>query len=486
MARERELSFSAQMSDAEALMWNVEKDPWLNPSGAMIVIFDGPLDMARFRRRMATAVAAVPRLRERVQPGFGRLAPPSWATDPEFDLDYHLRHIALPTPGTERQLFDLCTRLYEDPFDRTRPLWSFTVIDGLAGGRSALFSKLHHSIADGIGAMRLSELYIDIERDATDPEPVDLTEVIADALAAEKADDDHPDSPAENLLRSAGHLARRQAGIFRRAAGEVAIWSADPLRARDRAEDVAGVAKTAFEQLTPDGEHQPGSPLWSRRSRHRHLEVVHLKLDDVKAAGKALGGSINDVFVTGAALGALRYHLDRGVPVDGLNATFIVSTRTDDAIGGNSFTPAVLRVPGDLDDAEALMHELQTRMQERRDQVADGGENLASLAGVANWLPTSVVTQMARARSSSIDFATSNMRGAPITTYVAGAKALRMIVMGPVAGTAMNMTTLSYDGKLDIGLFIDPVAVEEPAELRRSINAAYRDVLAAGGVINNG
>ena len=484
MTRERELRFSAQMSDAEALMWNVEKDPWLNPSGAMIVIFDQPLDMDLFVERMKVAVAKVPRLRERVQPGFGRLAPPMWATDPEFDIGYHLRHIALPGAGTERQLFDLCTRIYEDPFDRTRPLWNFTVIDGLEGGRGALFSKLHHSIADGIGAMRLSEIYIDLERDAAAPEPVDLDVVIAEAIAAEEADEDRPESPTENLLRSAGHAFRRQAGIVRRAAGEVAIWSADPLRARDRAEDVAGVAKTALDQMTPDEEHASGSPLWADRSRHRRLEVVSLPLKKVKKAGKAMGGSINDVFVTGAALGALRYHADRDTPVDGLNATFVVSTRTDNAIGGNSFTPVVLRIPGGIDDPKVLFDEMQERMTARRDEVAQGGETLASLAGVANWLPTSVVTQMARARSSSIDFATSNMRGAPITTYVAGAQAERMIVMGPVAGTAMNITTLSYDGTLEIGLFIDPVAVEDPSALRDCMDAAYADLFEAAGAGN--
>ena len=479
MTRERELRFAAQMSDAEALMWNVEKDPWLNPSGAMIVIFDTPLDMDLFRERMKVAVAKIPRLRERVNPGFGRLAPPSWATDPEFDLDYHLRHVALPGAGTERQLFDLCTRLYEDPFDRTRPLWGFTVIEGLEGGRGALFSKLHHSIADGIGAMRLSEIYIDLERDVEAPEAVDLDAIITEAIAAEEADEDRPDNATENLLRSAGHAFRRQAGIVRRAAGEVAIWSADPLRARDRAEDVAGVAKTALDQMTPSEEEATGSPLWADRSRHRRLEVVSLPLKKVKKAGKALGGSINDVFVTGAALGALEYHAERNTPLDGLNATFVVSTRTDDAIGGNSFTPAVLRIPGHAADPQKMFTELQERMAARRDEVAEGGETLAALAGVANWLPTSVVTQMARARSSSIDFATSNMRGAPVTTYVAGAEAERMIVMGPVAGTAMNITTLSYNGNLEIGLFIDPVAVEDPAALRDCMEQAYADLFAA-------
>ena len=100
MAEEREQRSNRGMSDAEALMWNVEKDPWLNPSGASVTILDRPLDMEVFRGRIAHAISEVPRMRERVVAGLGRLSPPEWRPDPEFDLDYHLRHIALPPPGT--------------------------------------------------------------------------------------------------------------------------------------------------------------------------------------------------------------------------------------------------------------------------------------------------------------------------------------------------------------------------------------------------
>ena len=156
--KERELRFAPHLSDAEALMWNLEKDPWLNPSGATVLLLDKPVDVAAFRRRVAHAVAEVSRLRERVVPTTARVAPPVWRTDPEFDLDHHVRVLGLPGPGTERQLLDLATLLYEDPYDRTRPLWQFVVIEGLQGGRGALFFKLHHTIADGIGAVRLAEV----------------------------------------------------------------------------------------------------------------------------------------------------------------------------------------------------------------------------------------------------------------------------------------------------------------------------------------
>ena len=135
---QREQRFEERMSDAEALMWNVEKDPWLNPSGGSLIMLDGPIDLDHFKAMLAAAVAEVPRLRERVVPSFGRLSPPTWQPDAEFDLDYHVRNVALPKPGDERQLLDLVAQIYQDPYDRTRPLWMFYVIDGVAGGATAM------------------------------------------------------------------------------------------------------------------------------------------------------------------------------------------------------------------------------------------------------------------------------------------------------------------------------------------------------------
>ena len=483
----RETRFEQTMSDAEALMWNIEKDPWLNPSGAMISILDRPLDIELFKARLRTAIAEIPRLRERVVPGFGRLSPPTWATDPEFDFDYHVRHIALPAPGTERQLLDLSTRLYEDPFDRTRPLWMFVCIDGLEGGRGAVFSKMHHTVTDGIGAIRLSERYIEAERYAPAPASVDLAAVIADALAAERADDDDGANsdgaaPRGSLRRSLGHVARRQAGFARRTFGEVATWTGDPVMAREFAEEMIGATKSTIGQLgAADSGTPSGSELWSSRSRRRHLETIGLPLDAVKTAGRALGGSINDVFVAGAAMGALDYHEKRGAKPEGLNASFVVSTRVDDAIGGNSFTPTKLSVPGSYESPRKFLVEVRDRMSECRDAVSDGGA-FRGLAGVANLLPTSIVTQMARAQAANIDFATSNLRGAWFPTFMSGAAVLHNIVMGPVAGTAMNITAMSHNGQLDIGFFMDPAAIDDPDELRECMRTAYKRLLVAGGV----
>jgi WS/DGAT/MGAT family acyltransferase len=477
------------MSDAEALMWNVEKDPWLNPNGGMVTILDRPVDFDQFRRRMANAVAKVSRLRERVVPGLGRLSPPRWATDPEFDFDFHVRRVTLPAPGTVRQLYDLATRLYEDPFDRTRPLWLFIAIDGLERGRGALFWKMHHSITDGIGAVRLSELYMERQRQADPPPEVDLRQVIAGAIEQEAAEAAATGSGGGSLVetaaRTVGHLWRRQAGRAQRAVGEMAIWTADPLRAVDVANDVKGSALSAYRQLTRSGDVSGGSPLWTGRSRRRHLESLRVPLEEAKAAGKALGGSVNDVFVTGAVNGALAYHERRGVAVDALNISFVVSTRTDKAIGGNSFTPTLVQVPGGEMAPEARFHEIRDRMAAKREAVSGEG-GFAGLAGLANLLPTSLVTQVARSQAAKMDFATSNLRAAPFPTYISGAEVLENATMGPVAGTAFNLTTISYNGSLDMGMFIDPAAVEDPADLRACMLEGYAELLAAGGVVLDG
>jgi diacylglycerol O-acyltransferase / wax synthase len=487
--RPREQRFEQRMSDAEALMWNVEKDPWLNPSGGMVTICDRPIDYEQFRHRMRNAALHIPRLRQRVVPGFGRLSTPAWSFDAEFDFDYHIRRITLPAPGTRRDLLDLATRLYEDPFDRTRPLWLFVVIDGLDDGRGALFWKTHHSISDGIGMIRLSELYMERKREAPLPPDVDLDAVVAESIAPpvdepKEQGGDRAASLRATATKSIAHVWRRQAGIARRVLGELALWPADPQRVVDAAEGVVGSVRSTVDQVRGGGDVAGGSPLWKERSRRRHLEGLRINLEHAKAAGKTLGGSVNDFFVTGAIMGALAYHAERKSEVDALNISFVVSTRTDTAAGGNSFTPTRVQIPGGAMPAEERFAVVRKQIAAKRAGVRGAGA-MSNLAGVANLLPTSVVTRVARSQAAKMDFATSNLRAAPFPMYISGAEVLENITMGPVAGTAFNLTAISYNGSLDMGVFIDPAAVEDPAGLRRNLEQAYQHLLEAGGIVTD-
>ena len=478
----REQRFAPQMSEAETLMWHVEQDPWLNPSGGSVTILDRPLDLDRFRRVIAHAVAAVPRLRERVVPARTPWSTPLWQPDREFDLSYHVRAVALPPPGTMRQLLDVVALNHQDPFDRSRPLWMFMVVDGLQGDRGALIWKAHHVVADGIGQSRLAELYLDRERDAPSTTDVDLDAVIAGAnIKTEGGPGSALDIPLEGI-RTLAHLVRAELTLARRVLGELALWGADPLRAADAARGVLGTVQHTRTQLLGSSERPGGSPLWRRRSRHRHLELLRVPLDAAHAAAETLGGTVNDFFVAGAIDGAISYHRQRGASLEALNITFVVSTRDDAAIGGNAFTPVRVQIPAEPLDTKERFHSVSARLSARRGEVHGAGM-LSCLAVLGRLLPASVVTGAARSQAAKIDFATSNLRGARSTRYLCGSEVLESYAYGPLAGTAFNLTAMSYHGSLHLALFVDPVAVSSPADLRADMEAAFGRLMDAGGML---
>ena len=480
--REREVDNADRMSEHEALMWSIEKDPWLNPSGGSIALLDQPVDRARFMRQMRAGIARTPRLYQRAVPGFGRISTPAWVPDAEFDINAHVREVVLPVPGTDRQLLDLATQLYSEPLDRTRPLWRFVLISGLEGGRGALWAMIHHSVADGIGQMRMAEMYQDLDRDAPPAPEVDLERVIDDAVMAHQAKEsggNTADSVMSTLRNSALHLTRRQWGISRRMAGEVALWPADPRRISDVMAVAVDSFKAAVRHLSPSSERSPASPLWSGRSRHRHLEWVRIDVGELKMAGKVLGGSINDVFMAGLVEAVHRYHVEHGTLIESTNTSFVLSTRSDGKVGGNSFTPVPLTLPAGPMSPHARVAAVVDMTAKAKDEAQRTG-GMTGLSGIANLLPISVVTQAARSAAHHVDFATSNLRGAPIPLFCAGAKVLATVAMGPVAGTGANITAMSYDGAFDIGIFADPAAITDPTAFARYVEASFADLIAAG------
>jgi len=456
-----------RMSDAEALMWNLEKDPALASSFANVTILDQPPDIERLRRTMERAVRLIPRLQQRVVPGFGRLAPPEWQDDPGFDLEYHIRHIALPDPGDERTLFDLAATLATLPLERTRPLWEFTIIDGLDGGRSALFQKIHHTITDGEGGVRMSAEFIDLSREEQDRPEV---------AEAEDESDAPPTNIAESMVETATHNLRRGLGIARRAVANAGELARHPERLPAISAEVVDTARSLARQAAvTDRAH---SPIWTERSLRRRFEVLRIPLDDTKRAAKALGGSVNDVFVAGAAAAAGAYHRAKGADVEELRISMPVSTRSDRSMGGNAFAPARLTVPvagrGAIEQFAAIRDRLTATKQERGLQFAN------ALAGVINLLPTSMLVRIARQQVETVDFATSNVRGAPFDLYIAGAKILANYPMGPTGGTAFNLTVLSSSGWLDMGVNIDAAAIDDPELLRQCLEDAYAELLSIG------
>lgn len=461
----RDVSLSSEMTATEAAMWRVGSDPWLDPSGSMISILDVEPDMARLRTRLADGVTSIPRMVERVVESRRPLGLPRWEPDPEFDPDDHVIELAVPSPGSHRQLLDLAQRLHTDPLDPNRPPWRFWLISGLEGGRAAMVTKMHHSIADGIGSLRMAELYLDLERD---PGPVEPRPAAATAAAAGSGDQDEGDSLVDMVVDAVS----RPLQLARTIAGEAALLGADPLRAAD---GVNAVRSTLAQFIGDDGG-ESGSPLWRQRSRRRHLCTADAPLAEAKQAARAWGGTVNDLFVTAVAEAAAAHHVAAGVDVPALAMTFVRSTRTGDGAGANAFTPVrILAPPGDCTAHERFEH-LRDAMAAQKQ--GDGGISLASLAGAAAYLPASATSRLARDQARRIDIATSNIRSAPFPVYIGGAMVEACYPIGPVAGTAVNTTVVSYNGRLYVGAMIDPVAIADADGFGERIQTALDAIIA--------
>jgi diacylglycerol O-acyltransferase / wax synthase len=456
-----------RMSDLEALMWTLEKDPRLSSSIASLTILDRPPDRVRLRSRLALAVQGVPRLRQRVVPALGRLAPPEWRDDPDFDLDRHLRWIALPAPGDDAQLCELAAQMSAAVYDRTRPLWEFVVIEGLRGGRAAMLQRLHHTITDGEGGVRMSAQFLDLERDATEPM------VTLDPVAPPP----ETGSMLETAAATVAHDARRALGVVRRAGETAAGLALDPPALVRTGSDVAATVQSAARQLAvTDPAH---SPLWKHRSTRRHLEILSVPFDEAKVAAATLGGSLNDFFVAGATGAAGAYHRARGVEVDELRMAMPVSTRTDRSAGGNAFSPTRVLVPAGITDPRERFAEVHARLASTKSER--GLALVQGAAGILNLLPTSVLVRVALNQVETVDFTTSNVRGAPFDLYLAGARIISNHPLGPLGGTAWNLTLMSYAGSLDMGLHVDTGSVDDPGGLKAALEASFDELLEAGG-----
>lgn len=482
MAPRRETRFVSHMSDAEALMWTIERDPMLSSNIATLFICEQPLDLDILRSRLSHACEIMPRLRERVAPSIRGIAPPRWVPDPDFQLDNHFAVISL-TQGDEAELLDLAARLINDPFDSTRPLWQFTVIDGLDKNRSAFVAKMHHTLTDGIGALRLSEAYLDFERN-----PKDLDAAVLEAKdPAPLPSDGHPTEFTTTVTTSVKHFMRRQLGLVRQAAAEVSMWEADPGRATKIVKQTEALVTTAGSQLglsrlfnSDDNVAKGPSPLWGERSRNRDLVTLSFDAKKGLAAAKTLGGTFNDLILAATVIASKRVHDAHDVSIDHVNTSFVLSTRNDGAVGGNSFTPIPVRLPTNFKSVKEAFSLTKMVLEKRKDSArVEGGAGLELVAGFAAGLPSAVICSVVRDRAAFQDYATSNLRGSPIPLYLAGALVEEMYPVGPVAGTAWNLTVITYADRAEVGVMVDQAAVVDPQELRDALDQAFTDLIAA-------
>jgi len=452
-----------RMTDAESLMWRLEKDPMLSSNVSTVTLLDRVPDFDRLVRRMDRATASVVRLRQKVAPAIGPTAP-AWVDDRDFDVRHHVRRTALPQPATDRDVFDLASAITSAPFDRNRPLWELVVIEGLPGGRAAFVTKFHHTLMDGEGGVRVSLQFLDFERHPDEPPADDHTATPASPASHEREPNlgDLVVDFTRSSLRVPLTLAKELTGLVLdpRKAPAAAVATYDAVRAVSKVLGETGKAR---------------SPLWHERSVNRRLEVLRVPFDPTRRVAKDLGGTLNTAFLTCAAHAAGAYHRAKGIDVDELRTTMAISTRDASTTANNAFSLARLLVPtGPMSVTERFLQIDELTRAAKADKLS---ASLDLLAGVAATLPTSVITRIARQQTQTVDFGTSNVRGSPVPLYIAGAKILANHPIGPTAGTAFNLTLLSYHGSLDMGLNVDTAAVDEPELLRSLLEQAFAELV---------
>jgi WS/DGAT/MGAT family acyltransferase len=453
------------MSEADAVLWNIEQDPALRSTILCVWVLDGAPDWERFENKLAHCLEAVPRLRQRPVADPLGLAPPRWEDDPHFDLGFHVRRVTVSGEGSLRDLLDFAQPIGMQAFDRDRPLWEMFRVDGLAGGRTGLILKLHHAISDGVGLVRMTEGLV--ERSA---------EPRAAKTEAPVSQDVAPVGSWDRLIDAAWHRAESRLSATRGILGAVGNgaveWLTNPADAtRALADRVSSIGRL----LAPVTE--PMSPVMQGRSLSVHYDTLHLPLPELKRAAKAVGGTVNDAFVAAVAGGLRHYHEALGEPVESLRMNMPINTRSGDKArqAGNQFVPARFAVPIGTEDPAVRMREIHALVEEQRAEPAL--PLMEPISAVIGSLPGDSAAMISGLMMKAIDFTTSNVPGPSFPTYVSGARIEHMFGFGPLAGAAANVTAFSYDGTFSIGVNVDPAAVRDPALFVECVRKGVDEVL---------
>jgi WS/DGAT/MGAT family acyltransferase len=435
-----------------------------------VLIFDGPppafedyLDHVRGRLHL------VPRYRQKLATPPLQTGRPLWVDDPDFNLEYHVRHTALPAPGSEEQLLLLVSRLASQRLDRSKPLWEMWLVEGLSDDRFAVISKTHHALVDGISGVDLATVLFDLSPDA--------------GVDGGSTDDLEPWSPhtepsgADLVVAGARGVVRTAVGLTARSLGAAARPSSSAAVLKDAAE---GLGELVWAALNP----APETPLNVEIGPHRRYVAVRQRLADYKEIKNALGGTVNDVVLT-VVSGALADWLrSRGVQTRGLEmrALVPVSVRGDGARGalGNQLTVMRGPLPVYIDDPVTRLRFVRHAMDGLKESKQAVGA--ATLTAMNDLAPPTILAQASRLNFSTrlFNLLVTNVPGPQTPLYVLG-RQLRDLF--PVAflpeNHALAIAIMSYNGSLDFGLLADYDAMPDVALVAEGIDRALAELLAA-------
>jgi len=451
-----------EMSEFDALLWRSERHPLVSATVVMVEILDTTPDWDRLRADHEYWSRLVRRFRQRVtEPPLG-LTMPMWTDDPDFDLDYHLRRVGLATPGGMSELLSVAESIALAPFDRARPLWEARVVEGLSDGRAAYILKIHHAVTDGLGGMDLLSAIRSRSRDTTPRPVIQVPEVAApagpiDILLAQLL------QGAEASVSGVEKLAHSLRGLFN--------------RPRDTAREMASLAGSVRRAI---GAPAAPSPLFAgRNGKAWRFRTLECQLTDLKAAGKAVGGSVNDAFVAAILGGVARYHARFDCEVEHIGTMMPISLRKEsDPSGGNRLGTALIAAPLGIADPRERVAAVSAITRAARGEPAL--EAIGLVAPVLNRLPLGLGATVLQKMGASADLGVTNVPGQREVVYLAGARVERLFAFGPLPGAALYAALNSHVGVCCIGINFDGSAIEWPSLLMQDLQEGLDEVLALG------
>jgi WS/DGAT/MGAT family acyltransferase len=438
--------------------------PALHMHVAGVSIFDpradGPLTYEDVERVVAARLHLAPRLRQRVLTVPGNLARPMWADDDRFDLDFHLRRSAVPSPHGRRQLERAVGRVLSRQLDRTKPLWELYVFEGYERDRTAVLLKLHHALTDGISAMLIASALFDLAPDAVidggpprwTPSPApSTTELVRDALAEQLA---HPLAAVVHAAEAPSRAAR--------ALGE----TLSGLR------DLAGLGRP------------PQGPFDGPVGPNRRFAIAATPFATIRGVKATLGGTVNDVVLAAVAGGVHELLRTRREPTRGrsLRVLVPVSVRSRDEQGvvGNRVAPAFVDVPvGRMSPAGRLARIREATATLKGSAMA---ASAGSIIGLGAYAPPALHATAARlvARARWFNLVVSNVPAPQVPLYLAGARLVASHPALPLAEKgALSIACTSAGGTMAFGLAADWDLVPDLDVLARGIEASVDELAAA-------
>lgn len=447
------------LRNTDAFMWSMETDPRLRSTIVSLVLLDRTPDWERLVERFDLLSRTMPIFRQRVAPS-PVPAPPRWKLDADFDLSFHLRRVAAPQPATMDTLLDIARVAAMADFDRARPLWEVTLIDGLADGGAALLCKLHHALTDGIGAVQIAMTLFDRTEMSDEPRPMPSV----------------PIPTAAGLLSGVRDMMSYDTGLA--TAMVTASLKAAPAllvngirRPVQTLSAVGSAAASVYRTVRPIS--QPGSPIMRDRGKIRRLAALSVSTDALHRAGAVAGGSLNDAFIAAITGGLRRYHEKHGTCVGDLSVSMPISLRTaNDPVGGNRATLMRFDLPAAIADPAERIRAIHDRTIKMRNEKSLSYTQ--AIAGVLNLMPRWYIGSALR----NVDFVASDVPGIPVPVFLAGAAVRMQYAFAPTIGAALNVTLLSYVDTCAIGINMDISAIPDPEVFYDCLVAGFDDVLA--------